>query len=175
MLLFFGLLSASYLGHIGVLGQCPPLGSTLPSPRRPSGDSTVQGVAAAIELALQNTTGSWNETAVSIIVGSINDPTPLIEFNNNPSIFNASGSHTVDVDTGFLIASISKLFTALGIRQLSGKISLSDPITKYVPALLQLGQQVVPQDVVTTTDWESITIEALLSHLSGISEDCELL
>lgn len=59
-------------------------------------------------------------------------------------------------DMIFRIASVTKQFTAVAILQLvkAGKVSLSDPITKYVPEF--------------ETHGKTITIENLLTHTSGL-------
>ncbi|MEW6319545.1 MAG: serine hydrolase domain-containing protein [Acidobacteriota bacterium] len=60
-------------------------------------------------------------------------------------------------DTVFRIASISKPITAVAVMQLveRGRVSLDDPVQRYVPAFPQKGEQVV-------------TIRHLLTHTSGI-------
>ena len=62
----------------------------------------------------------------------------------------------VTPDTIFRIASITKQFTAIAVLQLvqEGKVSLTDPITKYVPDF--------------DTQGKTITIENLLTHTSGL-------
>jgi len=62
----------------------------------------------------------------------------------------------VTPDTIFRIASVTKQFTAVAALQLvqAGKVSLTDPITQYVPDL--------------DTQGKTITIENLLTHTSGL-------
>lgn len=62
-------------------------------------------------------------------------------------------------DTFFNIASMSKKFTAVAILQLAeqGKLSLEDPVSKYMPQY-------------TNPIWEGIKIKHLLSHASGIPD-----
>lgn len=63
---------------------------------------------------------------------------------------------TLTPETPFYLASLTKSFTSLAVLQLvaAGKMSLSDPISRYVPG--------VPE-------WATkATIEQLLSHTSGI-------
>lgn len=76
----------------------------------------------------------------------------------------ASGT-PVDGDTVFRIASMTKSFTALAILKLrdAGKLSLDDPVARYVP---QLATWQPP-----TADSAPITIRQLLSHTSGLPED----
>jgi serine beta-lactamase-like protein LACTB, mitochondrial len=63
----------------------------------------------------------------------------------------------VKAETVFRIASISKPITATAVMQLveRGRVTLSDPIQKYVPAFPVKGEQ-------------TITIRHLLTHTSGI-------
>ena len=68
-------------------------------------------------------------------------------------------------DTVFRIASMTKSFTAMSILKLrdEGKLSLDDPVEKYVPELASL--------IYPTSDSPKITIRHLLSHAEGFPED----
>ena len=72
---------------------------------------------------------------------------------------------TVDSDTVFRIASMTKSFTAMAILKLrdEGKLSLDDAAERYVPELKSLQYP--------TTDSPRITIRHLLSHSEGFPED----
>jgi CubicO group peptidase (beta-lactamase class C family) len=76
----------------------------------------------------------------------------------------ASGA-PVDADTVFRIASMSKSFTGLAILKLRdmGKLSLDDPVERYVPELRAWQPP--------TQDAGPITIRQLLSHTGGLPED----
>ncbi len=71
----------------------------------------------------------------------------------------------VDATTVFRIASMTKSFTAIAILKLrdEGKLSLDDPVERYVPELKSL--------VYPTSDSPRITIRHLLSHAEGFPED----
>lgn len=71
----------------------------------------------------------------------------------------------VTPDTVFRIASMTKSFTALAILKLrdEGKLSLDDPVARYVPALANLPYP--------TKDSPAITIRHLLMHAEGFPED----
>ncbi len=73
----------------------------------------------------------------------------------------ADGSKMNSPESQFLIGSITKTFTAVAIMQLfeDNKLSLSDPLSKYIPLFPQSDQ---------------ITIRHLLSHKSGIKNYTEL-
>ena len=78
---------------------------------------------------------------------------------------NTATGETVDTNTVFRIASMTKSFTALSILKLrdEGKLSLEDPAEKYIPELKGLAYP--------TTDSPKITIRHLLSHSAGFPED----
>lgn len=65
------------------------------------------------------------------------------------------------LNSKFNIGSIGKTFTATSIMllQKDGKLSINDPINKYIDS--------IPED------WNDITIEHLLSHTSGIRDYCQ--
>ncbi|HLL73831.1 MAG TPA: serine hydrolase domain-containing protein [Pyrinomonadaceae bacterium] len=71
----------------------------------------------------------------------------------------------VTPDTVFRIASMTKSFTAMAILKLrdEGKLSLDDPVERYVPALAGLAYP--------TKDSPTITIRHLLTHSEGFPED----
>ena len=65
------------------------------------------------------------------------------------------------LNSKFNIGSIGKTFTATSIMllQKDGKLSINDPINKYIDSL--------------PVNWNSITIEHLLTHTSGIRDYCQ--
>jgi len=68
-------------------------------------------------------------------------------------------------DTVFRIASMTKSFTAMSILKLrdEGKLSLDDPVSKYIPELANLPYP--------TSDSQVLTIRHLLTHSEGFPED----
>jgi CubicO group peptidase (beta-lactamase class C family) len=71
----------------------------------------------------------------------------------------------VTPETVFRIASMTKSFTAMAILKLrdEGKLSLEDPVSKYVPELATLSYP--------TSDSPVLTIRHLLTHSEGFPED----
>lgn len=71
----------------------------------------------------------------------------------------------VTPETVFRIASMTKSFTAMAILKLrdEGKLSLDDPVAKYVPEFSKLAYP--------TSDSQVITIRHLLTHSEGFPED----
>lgn len=166
-ILFFGLLATP----LAALAQCPPLGPTLPLASNLAGNPVVQKTIQGIHEKLKQTFSPLNSTAFAVTLGTTNDNTPLLEYHNYPTIYNTTGAHDLTTDTQFIVASISKLFTACGIKLLSDKISPTDCVTKFIPELLELKTQAESHNAITATNWSEVTIDALLSHLSGIAED----
>ena len=68
-------------------------------------------------------------------------------------------------ETVFRIASMTKSFTAMAILKLrdEGKLSLEDPVSKYVPELANLSYP--------TGDSQKLNIRHLLTHSEGFPED----
>jgi CubicO group peptidase (beta-lactamase class C family) len=71
----------------------------------------------------------------------------------------------VTPDTVFRIASMTKSFTALAILKLrdEGKLSLDDPVAKWIPEFARMSYP--------TSDAPPITIRHLLTHGAGFPED----
>ncbi|MBU6379257.1 MAG: beta-lactamase family protein [Gammaproteobacteria bacterium] len=71
----------------------------------------------------------------------------------------------VQSDTVFRIASMTKSFTAMAILQLrdAGRLSLDDPVDKYLPELRRLRYP--------TDDAPRLTLRHLLTHSAGFPED----
>ena len=71
----------------------------------------------------------------------------------------------VTPETVFRIASMTKSFTAMAILKLrdEGKLSLDDPVAKYIPELANLPYP--------TSDSQVLTIRHLLTHSEGFPED----
>lgn len=140
----------------------------MPAPTGLSKSPTFQQLVTQINAQLQNISSSLNQTAVSVGMRSLHDDGPLLNFHYTPQIFNTSGTHNVDGDTVYRIGSTTKLFTALSILLLEGKVNLSDPVSKYVP---RLGDLSGANNSLTTVDWNTVTIEALASHMGGVPAD----
>lgn len=75
---------------------------------------------------------------------------------------NAGNGQPVTPQTQFLIASVSKSFTAMAIMQLveAGKIDLDAPVQRYLPEFTLADPAAASQ----------ITVRHLLNHTSGLSE-----
>ena len=76
-----------------------------------------------------------------------------------------TGDAAVTPETVFRIASMTKSFTAMAILKLrdEGKLSLEDPVSKYVPELANLAYP--------TADSQILNVRHLLTHSEGFPVD----
>jgi CubicO group peptidase (beta-lactamase class C family) len=97
------------------------------------------------------------------IVGSsvllLSDHQPV--YQRTYGLADLSAKRPVDTNTIFHWASITKTFTGIAIMQLRdrGRLSLDDPIVKYLPELREVYNPFGPM--------EAVTIRMLMSHTSG--------
>ncbi len=87
---------------------------------------------------------------------------PDVVYQNNHGVENVDKQTPVSSETIFRLGSISKVFTAMAIMQLSdrGLVDLDAPAHEYLPSL-GLGNQ----------DYKKITVRHLLTHTSGLPGD----
>ena len=167
--LFTALPSATLVFQAAAQNYCSPLGPILPAARLTSSNDVVTKIIQGILSELHEQTQSLNASALSINIKSTYETTPLLNFHHTLPFFNSKGTHKVDINTVYRVASISKVYTVLAILQLEDKINLSDPVTKYVPELNELAKEKSAQNAITVVEWHSVTIGALCNQLGGIS------
>ena len=80
-------------------------------------------------------------------------------------LINREKALSASIKSSFRIASMTKSFTAMAILKLrdEGRLSLEDPVTKYIPAMTQLEY--------LTSDSPIINIRNLLTMTAGFPED----
>lgn len=107
--------------------------------------------------------GDFNGTSFSLEISSSKE-TMHTKYHFDESL----GGSPINESSIYRIASNTKIFTALGIIRLeaAGKLSLDDEVTDYIPKLL---------DGAGKISWKGITIRSLLSHSSGIPDNCGFL
>jgi len=120
-------------------------------------DSSVPEIKSTLTETLDNyldTTIPSSGAGIAIFVNK-ND---TVKYTGIKGLANKHENILIDADTGFRIASISKVFTALAIMKLYEQelIQLNDSILMYLPEL--------------PSSWQHITIHHLLSHQSGIAQ-----
>ncbi|MGV9172222.1 MAG: serine hydrolase domain-containing protein [Promethearchaeia archaeon] len=83
-------------------------------------------------------------------------------FGKGYGYYDVEKSIPVDLDTAFMIGSITKLFTTVGFMQQweKGKIKLDDKVNEYLPK----------GKIITKQGWPDVTFKHLLTHTSGIGE-----
>lgn len=108
---------------------------------------------------------AWVERlhAPGAVVGVIIDG--QLAFAKTAGVSNVAARTPVTAATVFRIASMTKSFTATAILKLrdEGKLSLDDPVARYVPELSGLAYP--------TADSPVLTIRHLLTHSEGFPED----
>lgn len=155
------------------VSNCPPLGAVLPPPKSPSANPNIQALisqASYIQGLISQSFG--NATGVSVAAGSVYEDEPILDIPYTPLVYNTTGAHTVDGDTVFRIGSVSKVFTVMALLLLGDKISMADPITKYIPELTRLNAE-IDKNEVTSVDWDRVSLDALASQFAGVPYDCK--
>ena len=118
-----------------------------------------------------------------ITTGKISGAVLLIQQHGQPVLFESFGFRDVDskrpmtTDTIFRLYSMSKVVTSVAAMMLvdDGKLSLDDPLSKYIPAFadVKVGVEKRDQDGKRLIALEPlkrpITIEDLLRHTSGLT------
>lgn len=107
----------------------------------------------------------------SVGLFSLKDPKALqLQYHHtSPEIKNAEyGTHKVDGNSIYRVASVSKLITVL-----AGMVELTDddwhrPLSKINPGFKQHLKNTSAADVIETIQWDKITPWALAAQLSGI-------
>lgn len=130
-----------------------------------------RSIDTSISEAGQNGSQRWKRNITSFSIAVTSSSQTLWTSSHTASVLgdyaDSPPSNVSDV-TYFRIASISKVFTVLAalIEQEAQNWTLKDPITRWVPELLQTAN---PQLV----NWENISLESLASQLSGIVRECQ--
>ncbi|KAF2266120.1 beta-lactamase family protein [Lojkania enalia] len=162
MLLVVGFLWIT-LAHASCYGRSPA--HPLPEYRRDDAllKRTFQSIDATIDTAVA--ASAFDRTSFSIEVTSSKES--LWSRHHTARERNASRPDIpiVNGDALYRIASITKVFTTLGIlyQHAAGNLSLDDPVTKYVEELEAKQKGTIP--------WKNITLRSLASQLSGIPRD----
>ena len=141
-------------------------------PSRVTTGFSLEGLAR-ISLYMQNEVDS----------GKIAGAVLLIQQHGRPALFESFGVRDIDsqrpmtADTIFRLYSMSKAITSVAAMVLvdDGKLSLDDPLSKYIPAFadVKVGVEKRDDNGNTVLEYEPlarpITIEDLLRHTSGVT------
>jgi len=144
--------------------QCSPLDSTNHKPAiflDPNRADKVRSTAATVDDIFKEYAKSHHMPG--FVYGVVLDG--MLIYSGGFGYENLKQQIAANTHSLFRIASMSKSFTALSILQLrdAEKLSLDDPVSKYLPEMKKLRY--------LTTDAPEITIRHLLTHGSGFPED----
>lgn len=158
----------------GLAFSCINPSEPFPAPTLKPDDIDVRSIFRSLEARLAQIVSDgkapWNTSVTSFAIEVTSAETTLWRsYHTAPQLGEYPNSQkvTVDGDKAFRIASISKVFTVLAIllQQQEGKLSMKDPVTKYIPELTEGSND-------GGTKWDSISLESLASQLSGIAREC---
>lgn len=152
---------------------CSPYGPVLPAPRHASQHPTVRFSLDAITSSLAQQAKNFNVSGISVGIQSMHEDKPLLNFHHTPPIANPErGARVVNADTVYRLGSVSKVYTVLAALRLAedGVLSMSDPITRWIPELGE-GAGHNARDDLDVTHWEDITVGDAAAHLSGLGGD----
>jgi len=127
------------------------LGSSLSSVAASSSPATGLTLTQKIDSYLE-ANQSADQPGISILVVK----NGRIAYSGSKGMADIITGTSISAQTGFLLASVSKPFTAIAVMQLveSGQLKVTDSVLDYIPEL--------------PPSWRRITIEHLLTHRSGI-------
>ena len=112
------------------------------------------------------------------VIGIIADRSGKVHYKNLLGYADVEAKKPISEDNVFWIASMSKMFVGASIMMLvdEGKVSLDDPVTKFIP---QLNKWMVVEEkdhshVLLKSPVRPVTIRHVLSHTSGLAGTSEL-
>lgn len=156
--------------------QCDLAGPGFPAPSELSSSNKLVEAIATFEKLLDDGLRA-NNTAWTVALFSSKEKKTLYEQYHTPEI--DVGVATVNEHSIFRIASISKVFSVWSFLIEVGDERFGDPITKYVPELLDSENSIssrncsssVIYDDIDRVKWEEVTLGQLASHAAGITRD----
>jgi len=112
------------------------------------------------------------------VIAIVADKTGRIHYRNLLGYSDVEAKKPITEDNVFWIASMSKMFVGASIMTLvdEGKVSLDDPVTKFIPQL-DKWMVVVEKDeahILLKPPVRPVTIRHVLSHTSGLAGSSEL-
>lgn len=140
------------------MGRCPPSGPVLPPPYVPASTNTSNLTTILDNLSHNDTASGWNISSTSFSIDVTALDSTFFSYHYTAPLRNLSGTHIVNSDTIFRVASVTKVFTVLATL-MEDRISQADPITKFLPEL-------------KGGKWADVTIELLMNQISGAPRDC---
>lgn len=155
----FTVLTLAILPLITSLEYCPPTGPVLPPPVLPRADGFDVGPLRDTLTELVNDPDAPFDTTVnsfSLTVTTLEDD--IFQFHHTAEKISNIGVPTVNGDTIYRIASVTKLFTVLSLLLQEG-LDIDGFVWQHIPELAGLN------------NFQDITLRMLASHLSAVTRD----
>jgi CubicO group peptidase (beta-lactamase class C family) len=112
------------------------------------------------------------------IIAVIADKTGKVHYKNLLGYADVEAQRPISEDNVFWVASMSKMFVGASIMMLvdEGKVSLDDPVTKFIPELSKwmVVEEKDDTHMLLKAPVRPVTIRHLLSHTSGLTPLSEL-
>lgn len=160
--------------------NCPIFGAEFPAPKRliehPRWQQALVNLTNAFDTLDANVTGDDLSYSVQIFSTDYGGKILADRYRTAATLDpQTEGVKEVGPDTVYRIGSVSKIFTVLAFLAEVGDTHWNSPITAFVPELARYSAQIATQpiDNVRRTDWEDITIGALVAQVSGVGRDCK--
>jgi CubicO group peptidase (beta-lactamase class C family) len=111
-------------------------------------------------------------------IAIVADKTGKVHYQNVAGYADVEAKKPISQDNVFWIASMSKMFVGASIMMLvdEGKVSLDDPVTKFIPQLSKwmVAEEKDSSHVLLKPVLHAVTIRHILSHTSGLTGLSEL-
>ncbi|KAF1355700.1 beta-lactamase/transpeptidase-like protein [Lizonia empirigonia] len=164
-MLFKAPLFSSFLLAATSASICPILGPVFPAPINLHSSSTFRDALKSVQSNIDKALASGNSVhgllnpndTYSVQIFSTASERPLLDYHRRgPAVL---GNRTVDGDSVYQIASVSKLITVYLLLLEAGEAIFSDKLTKYLPELRGVAS------------WDDITIGSLAGDLGGVTAE----
>ncbi|KAI0898849.1 beta-lactamase/transpeptidase-like protein [Annulohypoxylon nitens] len=178
-----GVLLSFALHGVFAKQNCPLYGLGYPKPTNLLDQPDIRKAAAALDSIFSEQIDHSDQTnsqnfSYSVEVFSVDDEEPLWSHHwTAPNLkgLNSTGVVEVDGNTVYRLGSVTKVFTILTFLAEVGDSLWNEPITKYIPEIAALVVDGTDNShSISTTDWQSITLGALASQMSGLERDYAL-
>lgn len=151
---------------------CPVKGQQFPVPTGLSKEALFQNATKTIEehIKANLTTSPYNVTSFSLGFFSVDEEALSYEYHHTDDTVRNStlGTHSVDANSIFRIASISKILTVYLWMIKEGDRRWNDPVSDHIPELAAIDRS---QYDYAVPAWDEITIGDLASFLAGIARE----
>lgn len=152
---------------VPLIAACPWLGPSVPPPNSHYLTQAWKDVQDNITSELSALMDS-NAYSLSLQIVAASEQSPLFEFYHKATdhvFVGTDEGEELEGETVLRIGSETKMFTVYALLLECGFDCFNDPVTKYVPELLE--------ENFGNPSWNDITVGALAGQLSGIGRDCK--